>query len=150
MSGPLESLLAAFCRPVGVPDYPGGTLKTNIDNSLDFLLKTVPQFLDLVRGKNVLDFGCGLGWQATALAHRNIARSIVGLDIRLTELARQNAERYGVEDRVRFTNSLRDHHVPTGPGYGQHLPQDLFRLPEMLEAARPMAPTWTESRNCRG
>ena len=105
-SGPLESLLATFCRPLDAPDYRGGTENTNLDNALDFLLRTVPQFLTLVCGKKVLDYGCGLGWQATALAERNIASSVVGLDIRLTDRARETARNYGVQDRVRFVNAL--------------------------------------------
>lgn len=70
-----------FCRPVGTTDYPGGTVRQNIDNALDFMLKTVPQFVDLIRGKRILDFGCGRGLQAAALARRQLAASVTGIDL---------------------------------------------------------------------
>ena len=63
-----ERILLKFCKPLDAPDYPGGTVRTNLDNSLSFLLKTTPGFIDMVRGKAVLDFGCGLGNQAAKLA----------------------------------------------------------------------------------
>ena len=63
-----ESILTALSRDPGAPDYPGGTSRTTIDNSLDFIIKTVPGFLQLIEGKDVLDFGCGYGIQAAALA----------------------------------------------------------------------------------
>jgi SAM-dependent methyltransferase len=63
-----EVLLTKFCKPLQAPDYPGGTARTNLDNALSFLLKTVPDFTAMVSGKSVLDFGCGLGNQAAKLA----------------------------------------------------------------------------------
>ena len=63
-----EALLIKFCKPLDAPDYPGGTARTNLDNALSFLLKTVPEFTSMVRDKSVLDFGCGLGNQAAKLA----------------------------------------------------------------------------------
>jgi SAM-dependent methyltransferase len=72
-------LLRAFSRPVDSPDYAGGTAKTNIDNCLDFILKTVPDFLELTKDASVLDFGCGLGIQAAALARRG--NNVTGIDL---------------------------------------------------------------------
>jgi cyclopropane fatty-acyl-phospholipid synthase-like methyltransferase len=63
-----------------MPDYPGGTVKTNMENALNFLLKTVPHFRELVNGKSVLDFGCGRGLQAAALA-RAYGTEVIGLDL---------------------------------------------------------------------
>jgi arabinofuranan 3-O-arabinosyltransferase len=165
----LETLLSLFCRPLGAPDYPGGTEKTNIDNALDFLVKTVPQFVDLVRGKDVLDFGCGLGWQAIALAHQGVARSVVGLDIRLTDLARENASRYQVHDRVHFTNSLLPGQlfdVAYSCSSFEHLGDPEGILRQMLAVTKPGGHVivsfaepwysphglriWMESRSCRG
>jgi hypothetical protein len=45
-----ERILLKFCKPLDAPDYPGGTVRTNLDNSLSFLLKTTPGFIDMVRG----------------------------------------------------------------------------------------------------
>ena len=81
----VESILLKFCRPVDRPDYAAGTARTNLDNSLSFLMKTVPGFIDIVRGKSVLDFGCGYGWQATALA-RSYDAEVTGLDLDRPEL----------------------------------------------------------------
>ena len=81
-----ERMLLAFCRPVDQPDYPGGTARTNLDNALSFLLKTVPDFKEIVQGKDVLDFGCGHGQQAAALA-RAVSSRVVGLDLERPILA---------------------------------------------------------------
>lgn len=75
-----ERLLLTFCRKPEEPDYQGGTARTNLDNALSFLTGTVPDFLSLVEGKEVLDFGCGRGFQSAALARRGVPR-VVGLDL---------------------------------------------------------------------
>ena len=74
-------LFRRFCRPVDSAEYAGGTARTNIDNALDFLLKTVPDFLHLTEGASVLDFGCGFGLQAAALARLDAKRTVTGLDL---------------------------------------------------------------------
>jgi SAM-dependent methyltransferase len=58
---------------------------------------------DELRGKDVLDFGCGKGEQATELALRG-AKSVFGLDILEGDLAigRRRAIAAGVADRVSF------------------------------------------------
>ena len=55
-----------------------------------------------VRGRDVLDFGCGAGVEAVELAQ--VARSVWGLDIneRLLEQARIRAASSGVADRCAF------------------------------------------------
>ena len=69
-----EKILMSLCRDPSAPDYPGGTLKTNVDNSLDFLRKTVPDLDHYLRGK-ILDFGCGWGYQSIAKFERIIRGS---------------------------------------------------------------------------
>ena len=101
-----ERILLNFCRPVDAGDYPGGTTTTNIGNALDFTLKTVPNFRELVAGKEVLDFGCGFGWQLLALASRGWIKRGVGVDIRHTEQAQANARANGLQDKVEFTSNL--------------------------------------------
>jgi SAM-dependent methyltransferase len=61
------------------------------------------QVLDQLRGKVVIDFGCGEGDDAVALA-KNCARRVIGIDIReaLLEQARAKARREGVEKVCRF------------------------------------------------
>ena len=57
-----------------------------------------PEFLQTVRGKTVIDFGCGEGDEAVEIA-LNGAAKVVGIDIRdnLLEIARQSARAAGVE-----------------------------------------------------
>jgi len=72
-------IFRSFCRPVGAPDYPGGTSKATLDNALDFLIKTVPDFVEITEHASVLDFGCGFGLQAAALAR--LGRDVTGVDL---------------------------------------------------------------------
>src|ERR1022692_1538589 len=39
-----ERILLSLSRDPSAPDYSGGTIKTTVDNSLDFLSLTVPEF----------------------------------------------------------------------------------------------------------
>lgn len=69
-------------------------------------------FFDLIRGKTVIDFGCGVGEQAVELARRG-AEKVIGLDIQehLLTRARLRAEQQGVSDRCVFaqhTNEVAD------------------------------------------
>lgn len=60
-------------------------------------------FWDDIRGKVVLDFGCGEGAEAVEMAQAG-AEHVTGLDIQpaLLEKARARAEKAGVADRCRF------------------------------------------------
>jgi 2-polyprenyl-3-methyl-5-hydroxy-6-metoxy-1,4-benzoquinol methylase len=61
-----------------------------------------PEFFERVRGKAVLDVGCGHGEFTVALAHEGAGRA-VGLDIQdHFRLARAQAAQVGVESRVEF------------------------------------------------
>ena len=53
---------------------------------LSTLLSSYPDLSDLVRGKSVLDFGCGRGFQAAAIASRFCA-TVTGLDTNRRTLA---------------------------------------------------------------
>jgi 2-polyprenyl-3-methyl-5-hydroxy-6-metoxy-1,4-benzoquinol methylase len=75
-----ERIVLAFCRPVNAPSLPTPSGTYTLDNALDYALKTVPSLHDLIRGKTVLDYGCGQGYQAVALARSGAAR-VLGLDI---------------------------------------------------------------------
>ena len=105
MSALGERVLLTFSRKVGTKDFPGGTEKTNLDNALEFPCKTVPGFVDLFQNKTVLDFGCGHGWQAIAMAQRG-ARQVVGVDIIHADRAAASAAAHGCSDRTRFYRSL--------------------------------------------
>jgi len=73
-----------------------------IDRALDFMRKTVNNFPERLRGKDVLDYGCGRGWQCCALARLEVVRSITGVDIRLFDWMQESARSAGVEGRVKF------------------------------------------------
>src|SRR6476660_741206 len=60
-------------------------------------------FLERIKGKTVIDFGCGEGAEAVEIA-QNGATRVFGVDIRepLLEVARQNAIAAGVQDSCEF------------------------------------------------
>lgn len=104
-----ERILLSLSRKPGTPDYPGGTLKANLDNALEFLLKTVPGFLEMIRDKAVLDFGCGWGWQAVAMAKHG-ARRVVGVDVVRENLEKAKAlvNRYQLGDQISVVERLEE------------------------------------------
>ena len=59
----------------------GGTANYSIENCLHFVRKTVPHFDERIRGKRVLDYGCGFGWQAIAMDTQCGASHVMALDI---------------------------------------------------------------------
>jgi SAM-dependent methyltransferase len=69
-------ILRAFSRST---EAPGGTQRHVGDHALDFIFATVPNFLGEIEGKSVLDYGCGRGDQALAIARAGAAR-VVGYD----------------------------------------------------------------------
>jgi SAM-dependent methyltransferase len=74
-------------------------------------MEPFPEFLSLTAGRDVLDFGCGLGFQAVAMALQGACR-VVGVDI--SEKGLQNgrdvAARSGVADRVTFAERVGEEH----------------------------------------
>jgi SAM-dependent methyltransferase len=68
-----------------------------------------PDFLQTIRGKRVIDFGCGEGAEAIEMA-LNGAGKVVGIDIRenLLDIARQNARAAGVENICSFDLSTQE------------------------------------------
>ena len=123
-----------------IDPHHGRTVSTTADNALDFLVKTVPRFLERVRDKDVLDYGCGHGWQCISIARLGIARSVTGLDIRLFDSMRANARTAGVEDRVAFTDE-----PPRGRAFDlvyscssfEHFRDPERELRRMIELTRP-------------
>jgi SAM-dependent methyltransferase len=73
-------------------------------NKLETLLG--PNVWDEIRGRTVIDFGCGEGAEAVELAKRGAA-SVTGIDIRenVLERARAAAAAAGVADRCTFTTA---------------------------------------------
>lgn len=73
------------------------------NNKLEVLMGK--NFWNEVRGKVVIDFGCGKGSDAIEMAKRG-ARRVIGVDIqdRCLQAARRKAEEHGVSDRCEFTS----------------------------------------------
>jgi SAM-dependent methyltransferase len=97
-------LLHAIGRPVEEANQIGPTLHYTLDNALDYAKKTVPGFLSYIRGKDVLDYGCGPGWQALAMV-ANGARSAHGVDVqdKWIENGRRIARQHGLSDSVTYS-----------------------------------------------
>jgi SAM-dependent methyltransferase len=59
-----------------------------------------PQFWSEIRGKDIIDFGCGVGAEAIEMAQRG-ARRVIGIDNRqkVLDMAAQSAEASGLGDR---------------------------------------------------
>jgi SAM-dependent methyltransferase len=93
-----ERVLAALSRPPGAGDYDAARDPWTEDNALDGLRRAFPDLGEIVRGRRVLDFGCGGGWQAAALA-REGAAFVLGVDTneRTLESARALRARLGLD-----------------------------------------------------
>ncbi|HYR07207.1 MAG TPA: methyltransferase domain-containing protein [Longimicrobium sp.] len=68
-----ERILLAFSRPVDAPDLADAAAEPGVEHALDDLLRRFPDLPGRVRGRRVLDFGCGAGRQAVALARAGAA-----------------------------------------------------------------------------
>lgn len=74
-----ERILLALCRPVEAPPLATATSTYTLENALAFARRMLPDFDSMIRGKRVLDFGCGHGWQSVAMA--KAGADVFGLDI---------------------------------------------------------------------
>lgn len=103
-----ERILLHLSRKPGSEEYAGATSNYTVDNALDFPMKTIPRFIDQIKDKTVLDFGCGPGYQAVAMVLRG-AKSVVGVDINETWLDRASAlaTQNQCDDRVAFYEAAR-------------------------------------------
>lgn len=134
-------ILSSFSRKPNEPDYSGGTTDTQFITALDFLAFTVPGFTERIRDKYVLDFGCGWGWQAIAMAAKG-AKYVVGLDIRGLDIARRRAQEHGCEERVRFVDQLEPTMLGTfdlvvSCSSFEHFADPEHCLRQMIEAVKP-------------
>lgn len=68
-----ERILASLSRPADAPDLGEAANEPPVAHALDDLLRRFPDLRARVRGKRVLDFGCGAGRQAVALAQAGAA-----------------------------------------------------------------------------
>lgn len=82
----------------------GATFSYTIENALGFARKTIPDFDRYITGQRVLDYGCGPGWQAIAMATQLDAAAVIAMDINPEWLKHGEAlaARYACSDRVTF------------------------------------------------
>ena len=86
-------------RPKGTREY-----FDDVERRKYFVEPHIPQFADFEawRGKRVLEIGCGIGTTTMSFARAGAHVTAVDLSAESLALAKQRAQVYGVEDRVRF------------------------------------------------
>jgi ubiquinone/menaquinone biosynthesis C-methylase UbiE len=72
-------------------------------NLMSGRLKITLRECEDIKGKRILDIGCGAGWYAIELVKRG-ASEVVGVDFsgEILELAKQNAVKHNVSDKCKF------------------------------------------------
>lgn len=85
-----ERILFCLSRRPEVPDYSSKGDNWSLGDALTILEGSFPEFDDLVRGKRVLDFGCGFGFQAVAMA-KHFNASVVAVESNLETLEKAKA-----------------------------------------------------------
>lgn len=103
-----ERILLAFSRAEDGPDLDGAVREPRVEQALDDLLRRFPDLPERVRGRRVLDFGCGAGRQAVALAGAG-AGFVLGVESnpRTLRSARDFAAAEGIgADRLAFAPRL--------------------------------------------
>jgi SAM-dependent methyltransferase len=103
-----ERILFSLARRSNGPNKVGSTANYTLDNCLVFARKAFADFDGWVRGRTVLDHGCGFGWQSVAMRVHLQAAEVFGVDIGEDRLAhaRDLARRQRCADRVQFGCSV--------------------------------------------
>lgn len=104
-----EKLLLSLSRKPEHTDYQTSQENWNLENALSILERDFPNFKIDVIGKEVLDFGCGEGWQCVALAKMK-TKYVLGLDTNQETLKRawDLAREFGVSIPVEFRDKMED------------------------------------------
>jgi len=79
------AILGRLSRPPGSPDYAMKGVDYVDTDPLARATAVFPDFRDVIAGKRVLDFGCGRGYQAAAMADSGAL--VTGVDISRQDLA---------------------------------------------------------------
>ncbi len=105
-----EKILFALSRDPESPDYHQevAVKRSNVEQALTLLCTEYPDFKGTIAGKSILDYGCGYGFQAVAMA-QNGARFVFGLDLSTEALknGEQLSRQHHVEGSVIFRDSLK-------------------------------------------
>lgn len=114
----------------------------SLETALLLLSSSFPGFESEIAGKDVLDFGCGVGLQSAAMALRG-ARRVLGLDItpRSLERARELSSGLGLTS-VEFKERMepadrRAFDIVISQNSMEHFPDPSAILQEMRSALRP-------------
>jgi tellurite resistance protein TerC len=122
-----ELVLGALSSEVPAPATPAGT-----PDPLAVLKREFPDLRARIAGRTVLDFGCGDGHQAAALAA--LGARVTGLDTSAKALATARA----TYPELRFVESTEDtFDVVVSQNAMEHFPQPEETLRRMLERLRP-------------
>ncbi|HKP88238.1 MAG TPA: class I SAM-dependent methyltransferase [Blastocatellia bacterium] len=99
-------MLLRFCHDPNRKESLGATHHYTIENALDFPLKMVPDLISRIQGQNILDYGCGPGWQAVIMAQKG-AESVTGIDIVKSWVDHANglASQYCCTEKARFLHA---------------------------------------------
>ncbi len=137
-----ERVLYMFSRPPHLASRPAGYAEIsgqwNSANALSVLKCAFPDFDHLIRGKRVLDYGCGEGFQAVAIRECGAAE-VHGVDIHEGQLRHAREVAKGTE-KVTFSST-----IPSPGSFDlvisqnafEHFPQPTKNLAEMADALRP-------------
>ena len=146
-------LLLRFCRKPGSADFPMAMLHYDQASALDPLSAVFPDVRREIIGKRVIDFGCGLGYQAVAYALAG-AESVIGVEID-EDLARQSLDRvkqHGLASKVTIERTLTDEikgDILVSQNSFEHFLEPARTLAQMKRALTPggriyitFGPTW--------
>ncbi len=138
-----EKLLLLLSRRPDANDYDAGQDHWTVNNALSQLCRVFPNFLTCIVGKEILDFGCGTGWQSVALA-KSGAAFVLGLETnpRTIERARQLAHELGFALKVEFAEDLdkrfeRRFDLAICQNSMEHFPEPAKALEQMKSALKP-------------
>lgn len=138
-----EMLLGALSRDPSRIEQSSSLAHHQPGHELSRLRLAFPDLSSLVREKRVVDFGCGAGLQAVALALEEQCE-VIGIDCNAKALAsaNSNAEKYSVCDRVRFEQTpsldlLSNCDVVISQDAMEHYPSPETTLQEMSALLKP-------------
>ena len=107
------------------------------ETALSLLRTEFPDFDDMIRGRRVMDYGCGDGFQSIAMA-KSGAAEVFGVDITAPRLEHARQMAAGLPN-IRFSTALeRDgFDVVISQNSFEHFPDPAKNLDEMVAAIRP-------------
>lgn len=125
-----ERIIGALSKEVPVTNAEG-----KIENPLALLRREYPDLDQIVAGRRVLDFGCGLGDQTEALA--SLGASVVGLDTHAPSLERARILHPGLTFVANLSELGEPCDVVISQNAMEHFPDPAATLKDMISAVKP-------------